>query len=112
MFLTLLLNRYVIGAGIGVLLLVSAYTKGHMDASADCHEAELLAKIATMNRDIAISKSAADDAAKRANQLEQSNSESNMKVAAYERELASRKGDSCSLGVDDLRRLRGIDGSR
>lgn len=111
MLWSLLLNRYVIGAGIGLALILGAYTKGHMDASANCHEAELRAKIETLNRDFSIAKTAAEDAVQRNNVLEIKKFESDSKVASYERELAQRKTDNCLLGTDDLMRLRGIDGS-
>lgn len=112
MLLSLLLNRYVIGAGIGLALLGSAYLKGHHDAASACHDAALRAQIETLNKDIAIAKSAALDEQNRANDLAISSETANRKVADYEKHLATNKGDSCPLTGDDVRRLRGIDAAR
>lgn len=112
MIFDLLFNRYVIGAGVVILLMFGAYEKGRMVEAVKCHDAELRARIESLTRDLTNAKSAAHDAATRSNQLEQSNSESNMKVAAYERELAKRKGDTCDINPADLRGMRKLPGER
>ena len=58
--LPLLVNRYTIGAVIGLGLLLGAYWKGYSTAAQKCHDAELRAIIATQQRDMAAWR-AADD---------------------------------------------------
>lgn len=107
---TLLLNKYVLGGALAFVLIAGAYTKGHMDATANCHEASLRAEIAVLHMDLQIAKAAASDAKNRADYLDKQHFEANTKLQEYENELAKRKDDTCGLSDGDLQRLRGIYG--
>lgn len=108
--LPLLLNRYTIGAVIGLGLLLGAYWKGYSNAAAQCHEAQLRAIIATQARDLkaweAADKVAKDEQARMAAE----NIELNQMVTDYEKELLLKPAPGCALSDADARRLRDIGG--
>lgn len=106
--LPLLVNRYTIGAVIGLGLLLGAYWKGYSTAAQKCHDAELRAVIASQARDIA-----ARDAASQADkdmqaQLAADNIELQQKVQDYATELATRPNAKCALSPADAKALNGI----
>lgn len=103
-----LLGKYITLVCVSAAVGLVAEGHGYGRAAAACHEAELRAQIEILNRDIAIAKSAAADAADRAEELDRSNADANQKVHDYENALAKRKNDSCGLSDDDYRRLRDI----
>lgn len=96
----------LVAAAVGL----AAYSKGYGDRGDLDKSAALRAQIELLNKDLEISKAAATDAFNRATELDKQQSDANQKVQDYERELASRKDDTCGINDDDLRRLRGIYG--
>jgi hypothetical protein len=83
-----------------------AYLKGYDAARLQCREAELRAEIETMKRDLEAWK-AADEVEKMLEaDLDAERKSLEKKVAEYEAELVLRPDDSCSLGSDDVERLR------
>jgi hypothetical protein len=106
--LPLLVNRYTIGAVIGLGLLLGAYWKGYSTAAQKCHDAELRTIIATQQRDMAAWR-AADEVEKLLQaDIEADNADLQDKVRQYETELAQRPDASCRLDERDVIRLRGI----
>jgi hypothetical protein len=106
--LPLLVNRYTIGAVIGLGLLLGAYWKGYSTAAQNCRDAELRAIIATQERDMAAWK-AADEVEKQLQaDIEADNADLQDKVKQYEIELAQRPDAKCALSPADVDRLRGI----
>jgi len=110
LIIPLLVNRYTIGAIIGLGLILGAYWKGYSTASANCHEAQLRAVIATQARDLkaweAASKTDKDEMAR----LAAENIELNNMVTDYEKELLLKPAPACALDQRDVDRLRGIGG--
>lgn len=108
--LPLLVNRYTVGAAIAIGLLLGAYWKGYSTAAGRCHEAELRAKIATMERDLAAWK-AADEVEKMLQaDLDKQNRELQQLVVDYEKELLLRPAPACRLTPDDVRALERVRG--
>lgn len=91
----------IVSSGIG-----GAYIKGRVDSSANCREAELLARIASMERDKSISEKAAQIAQGNLKILEEEAKKQDQEIAKYEAELRNRP-DKCGLTGDDVNRLRG-----
>lgn len=97
----------VIIVATGAAMLGGAYTKGRLDANANCREAELRSEIEALKRDIAVQKDADafEDAAARQSDADRARLE--QEVADYEKELASRPADArCALTDDDVIRLQ------
>lgn len=86
-----------------------AYIKGRLDSSANCHERELKAIIASMQRDRQAAIEADKKAKAQIKNMEQEAKRADEEIAKYEEELRNRP-DSCSLTVDDVNRLRGVGG--
>lgn len=105
-----LVNRYTIGIAVAVGLIVGGYAKGHHDAASACHDGELRAQIASMQRDIAAAAAAEDTQKKLADKLAATNADLQQQVTAYETELASRTAPACRLDQRDADRLRGVKG--
>lgn len=92
----------------GVLAIGGAYVKGRMDATANCHEAELRAVIASMQRDIAANEQARSLEAAQAAELEAQRQKLEQEVADYEAALKARPAEpACTLTDDDIGRLHG-----
>ena len=108
--LPILLNRYTIGAVIALGLILGAYLKGYSAASANCHDAQLRAIIATQARDIKAAETASKMAADEQARLAAENIELNNLVNDYEKELLLKPVPACSLDQRDVDRLRGIGG--
>lgn len=106
--LPLLVNRYTIGAVIGLGLLLGAYWKGYSTAAQKCHDAELRAIIATMQRDMAAWRAADDMERLLQRELETQRNDLQDRVKQYEIELAQRPDGKCALSPDDIDRLHGI----
>ena len=106
----LLFNRYTMGAALAVGLLAGAYIKGHSDASAKCHDAQLRAEIASLQRDMAAWKAADAVDKMLQDELERQSADLQQKVQDYEAELSKRPDNRCGLSPDDIGRLRVIDG--
>lgn len=108
--LSLLLNRYTIGALLVAGLAVGAYWKGYSTAAGNCRDAELRAQIAAMERDLAAWKAADDVEKLLQRELDEQNADLQDKVKQYELELQNRPNGGCTLGPDDIGRLHGIGG--
>lgn len=107
--LSLLLNRYTIGAVLCAGLIIGAYAKGYSNASAKCHDAALRAQIAGLERDMAAWKVADEVEQDQMAHLEKHHEELEAMVSEYEKELAARPpSNNCALSSDDVKRLRGI----
>lgn len=107
--LSLLFNKYTMGAILIAVVVFGLYEKGRMDMAAKQREAGLRAEIAILQRDRDIAKAAEADAAKRAEQLAADAMERDKEIAAYAEELRQRP-DRCDLTPADLNRLRIEDG--
>lgn len=95
-------------AGIaGLLTLTGAYWKGHWDAAQNCREAELRAKIASLERDITAEKDARSFEAAQVLELEAQRQQLAKEVADYEAALSVRPEPNCALTDDDIDRLSG-----
>jgi hypothetical protein len=101
----LLVNRYTIGAVIGLGLLLGAYWKGHSTAAQNCRDAELRAQIATMQRDMAAWRAADDIEKLLQSELETQRNDLQDRVKQYEIELAQRPNGKCALDDRDIRNL-------
>lgn len=108
--LPLLLNRYTIGGVLALGLLLGAYMKGYMAASAKCHDAELRYKIASLERDIAASKAADEIEKMLQGDIERENLDLQKKVQDYEAELATRPDNRCVLSPADAAAINGLHG--
>jgi hypothetical protein len=104
--LPLLVNRYTIGAVIGLGLLLGAYWKGYSAASQNCRDAELRAQIATMQRDMAAWRAADDIEKLLQSELETQRNDLQDRVKQYEIELAQRPDGKCALDQRDIDGLR------
>lgn len=109
--LPLLLNRYTIGAVIALGLILGAYWKGYSAASANCHDAQLRAIIATQARDLKAAETASKMAADEQARLAAENVELNNMVTDYEKELLLKPAPACSLSADDVRALERLRGN-
>ena len=95
-------------AGIaGLLALTGAYWKGHWDAAQNCREAELRAKIASLERDISAEKDARSLEAAQLLELEGQRQQLAKEIADYEAALRTRPEPRCTLTDDDIGRLSG-----
>ena len=104
--LPLLVNRYTIGAVIGLGLLLGAYWKGYSTAAQKCHDAELRTIIATQQRDMAAWR-AADEVEKLLQaDIEADNADLQDKVKTYELQLQNRPAGACRLSPADIDSLR------
>lgn len=106
--MSLLVNRYTVGAAIALVLLLGSYWKGYSTASGRCHEAELRTQLATMARDLTAWKAADDIERMLRADLEKQNRELQDMVRDYEKELLLRPAPGCVLSPSDADRLRGI----
>jgi len=107
--LSLLINKYTIGAVIGIGLLVGAYAKGHHDAAMACHDAEKQAEIDSLKRDVEINAKSSKILGRLTQKLGQDNQDLQQKVTDYATELALHPELShCKLDGADLKRLRNI----
>jgi hypothetical protein len=104
--LPLLVNRYTIGAVIGLGLLLGAYWKGYSTAAQKCHDAELRAQIATMQRDMAAWRVADEVEAALRSDLDAMNADLQDKVKTYELQLQNRPDGACRLSPADIDSLR------
>lgn len=104
-----LTNKYVIGLLLIVGLVTGAYFKGKSVAEANCHDAELQAKIATMQRDLTAWKAAGEIDTMLQKQLESDNQELQDKVTEYATDVATAPADAhCTLTDRDVRSLDGL----
>lgn len=103
---SLLMNRYTIGVIVVIGLMTGAYFKGKWSAESKCHEAELKAKIASMERDMKAWKDADYMANVLQQELEREHRQLQQKVSEYEAELATRPDNRCTLDQHDVDRLR------
>ena len=104
----LLVNKYTVGAVIGIGLLAGAYLKGYWAAREACQDSALKAQIAAMQRDMAAWRAADKVEKMLADELENENRELEQKVSDYEAELAKRPIDSrCLLDQRDVDGMRG-----
>jgi hypothetical protein len=109
--ISLLLNKYTLGALAGVALLGGAYVAGYQKASQRCDEATLRAQIASLQRDIAQNTAAADVAKLLSQNIQKENKLLQEKVKDYEVDLAKRPNPSCTIDKRDADRLRSIGGN-
>jgi hypothetical protein len=110
-FLSLLVNRYVIAGVVAVGLLAGAYLKGYMAARDACQDSSLKAQIAAMQRDIDAFKAASEIEAMLQAEIEAERNQLERRLSDYERELASRPDGRCILDERDVDGLR-LDGRR
>lgn len=108
MLLSLLMNRWVIGGLVALAMLGGAYWKGYSTASANCHDAQLLAQIASMQRDVAAAAQAQEVERAQAAELEAQRQQLETKVNDYAEALNARPDAKCALTDDDLRSLGGV----
>lgn len=100
-------------AGIaGVVMLAGAYFKGYSDAAQNCREAELRARIASLERDISAEKDARSLEAAQVLELEAQRQQLAKEIADYEAALRTRPEPNCTLSPDDVRSLGGMSGKR
>lgn len=99
-------------AGFFMSALGAAYVKGRIDASANCHEAELQGRIATLEADLAAQRIAAEFEANQRRYLETQKQKAEQEIADYEKDLQSRSRAVCNLDAADVKRLRRIDPSQ
>lgn len=92
----------IAGAVVGAL--GGAYIKGRMDSAASCRERELLAVVASMERDKRIAELADQEAKKVIHKLEEEARKDNEEIAKYAEELRGRP-DKCSLTPSDVNRV-------
>jgi hypothetical protein len=102
------MNRYVLGSLVIGALIGGAYYKGYSSASLRCHDGELRAQIATMQRDMAAWRAADEVERMLQADLARDNADLQQKVTDYETDLATRPNPGCALSPADADRLRGI----
>lgn len=105
--LSLLLNRWVIGGLVALAMLGGAYWKGYSTASANCHDAQLLEQIASMQRDVAAADQAREVERAQTAAIEAQRQQLESQVKDYEAALKSRPDPACTLSADDIDRLSG-----
>ena len=108
MLLSLLMNRWVIGGLVALAMLGGAYWKGYSAASQNCHDAQLRAVIASMQRDISAAAQADEVARAQAAALDAQRQQLESQVKDYEAALKSRPDPACTLSADDVRALGGV----
>lgn len=91
-------------------VVTGAYLKGRIDANANCREKELLVKIAGLERDIAVQNEADAFEAAALIEAEAENKRLTEDIESYAEALKTRPAGGCSLGADDIDRLRRIRG--
>ena len=102
-------------AAAGCVIVAAAsliYAAGFNERGALDKSAGLAAQIVQMKADVAASKSIVIEANARQAAAEDEASTIQEKVDAYAAALAKRKTPGCSLGADDVSRLRGLAGPR
>jgi len=104
------LGRWLCAAVVSLGLIGAAYIKGRMDRAALDQSAALRATVASLTDQLRQTQAVAESAAARADAREIETTVLNQRVADYEAHLAQRKDCGCTLGPDDLRRLRDIIG--
>jgi len=92
----------IAGAVAGAL--GGAYIKGRMDSAASCRERELLAVVASMERDKRIAELADRYSKKAIQKLEEEARKDNEEIAKYAEEL-KRRPDRCDLTPLDVDRM-------
>ena len=107
LLLSLLLNRWVIGGLVALAMLGGAYWKGYSAASSNCHDAQLLAQIASMQRDISAAAQAQELERAQSAALEAQRQQLETQVNDYAEALKSRPDPACTLSADDVDRLSG-----
>lgn len=91
-------------AGIAVLALAGAYLYGRFDEARRCESAALTARIATLERDLAIARDAERTARAQAEELERENDDAQSRYADLLTELEARPvDDRCRATADDVR---------
>lgn len=101
---------YILG-GLLVLSIVGTlggYIKGYGDAASKCQNAQLQAKIDSMQRDVDANKVADDINKMLQDSLEKENADLQQKVQDYAVYLALHPDTKCTLSDDDVVRMRGL----
>lgn len=83
----------------------AAYLKGLSQASSWCRTKQLQTEIANHQRDVEAAQQGEADAERMARALTEQNDRLTKENEDYEKELAARPDDRCTLTPDDLRRL-------
>lgn len=91
----------------GALAVGGAYVKGRMDGATRCHDAELRAVIASMQRDLTAQSQAQELEASQQAALEAQRQQLEEQVKDYEAALKIRPAAACALTDDDIGRLSG-----
>lgn len=106
--LSLLLNRWVIGGLVALAMLGGAYWKGYSTASANCHDAQLLAQIASMQRDVAAADQAREVERAQTAAIEAQRQQLETQVNDYAEALKARPEPGCALSPADIDALGGV----
>lgn len=107
--LAVLSNQWVRLGVVALAVYVYADVHGRSIANAACHEADVRAQNAVIARDLAIRTQAADDAEKRAADLDQAHAADTEKISALNDALSKKPiAAVCKLDTDGLQRLRSI----
>jgi hypothetical protein len=102
-------TRTGVGILVGVAALVAGELHGRHVANTACHEADVRAQDAVLARDLAIKSQAADDAAKRAAELDKAQQDNEGRIHELETALKAKPPPAvCRLDPDGGRRLRSI----
>jgi len=112
MLLSLLMNRWVIGGLVALAMLGGAYWKGYSAASQNCHDAQLRAVIASMQRDISAAAQADEVARAQAAALDAQRQQLESQVKDYEIALKTRPEPNCALTDADVGAVGRVPGKR
>mgnify|MGYP006921314829 CR=1 FL=1 len=106
--LAILTNRYVMIPLLAIAMLFGVYTYGKSVARGECHDAQLRAQIASMQRDISAAQQASEVERAQSNALIVQRQQLESQVKDYEAALKSRPDPACTLSDDDVRALGGV----
>ena len=107
-FLSTGLGRAVAAIGIVVAAYFYGYASGRSEQSRLDKVASLQAELAVAKVDAAISQASARIAENEARAAERVAAENRNRIDDYEKALAARPDARCTLGADDVRRLRAL----
>lgn len=100
-------GRWLISMALGAAVLGGVWLHGYRTAADSCEAEQLRAALAAAQRDLSVSRAAAEDATRRAAILDETLQANQERLDDYETALAARPDARCALTGDDLRGVLG-----
>lgn len=101
------IGRWLAAMALGAAVLAGVWLHGYRSAAGACEADKLRDELAATQRDLSMSRDAAEDATRRATILNETLQANQERLDDYETALAARPDARCALTGDDLRGVLG-----